>query len=757
MANNKPVPRGNVLRKLGNAFMIIGIIATVLGLATVILSGTATQLAPFGGPLLGIGIPLLIAGIVFKIVASVLRKKGPAQPKPEKQRSEDEERHRQEREERERQRHLEEEQRDQQRFEEQEDQQYEEQQEEEQQYEEEKEEEQPLELKSTADEEEGKNGKDLDLDENDEFKQKSPKEEVEGTGLVLDEEKKPAVEEEAVEEKPFQWKTPELDADGQIVIPECEIEDPFVRAFLMVDYYRFTSESREVEPEVMEFIDNNVKDEGQREYLRGYYHPRTEEGTEHFRKGHEAGNFSAKLQYGIALYKGDGCAKDYNLARQVLKDLLPENGVYSRKYAAQHADEIRSAFIYLNNVGYPNAESKDRTAYLLELAKTGELMAKYELGYIYENGDLGTADPLKALKIYEECARAGHSVCLGKIGHLYLTGSTTFGISIDYAKAAEYFYNAARLGSSSGVNGLEKLNKIIDEKGIELEFGENESVGDGEQQEEEFEFVEPARDRNGRIIMPSFHGGDLYRICQWKNDFAASLYKHPEAYQKRTREENVLFIRTKLEETGDPAFYGYLYDAYDNKKQLEERLAVAKEGYEAGDIRSAVNLAVCYYRGQGVPVDKEKAAQIFEEILPESGKYDYENHPDYYAEAATATGLLGDIRGSTEIGHRAHDYYEEGEARGSVVCVARKAPAYQFGTSGYPKDPAKAWEYLTKAADLGNPWAIFRLGMILEKDPESFGQEQDLEAAAYYYYNAILAGYFGAKEYLENLKKEIEQ
>jgi len=87
-------------------------------------------------------------------------------------------------------------------------------------------------------------------------------------------------------------------------------------------------------------------------------------------------------------------------------------------------------------------------------ADHGDATSMANLGIIYDYGQGGAQDHVKAREWYEKAADKGNAKAMGNLGALYASG---FGVAQDYIQAREWFEKAADKGSADAMTNLGKL------------------------------------------------------------------------------------------------------------------------------------------------------------------------------------------------------------------------------------------------------------------------------------------------------------
>ena len=183
---------------------------------------------------------------------------------------------------------------------------------------------------------------------------------------------------------------------------------------------------------------------------------------------------------------------------------------------------------------------------------------------------------------------------------------------------------------------------------------------------------------------------------------------------------------TKAQELGniDANFYlGVLTDWYAYPEEDYEQARVYYEQCEDNPY-AQIALGCLYCYGRGVEQDSEKGKEFFQSA----------------ADQGVAEGYYG-LAMVEEDAETAFEYYNKVAEEGTEQFYITRAInslgwMYQYG-DGVEQDVAKAIEWYTKAADLGDVNAMNNLGFIYEY---SDGVEQDVAKAVEWYTKAAEAG-----------------
>lgn len=214
---------------------------------------------------------------------------------------------------------------------------------------------------------------------------------------------------------------------------------------------------------------------------------------------------------------------------------------------------------------------------------------------------------------------------------------------------------------------------------------------------------------------------------------------------------------TKAVELGnlDANFYmGLLCDWY---SYPEENFEIAKSYYEAsGDnVYAKINLAFLYCYGSGVTEDKEKASNMFKEVIEQGyaegylgsaymayDEGDYTTAMDFLNKSLDGTEQVYTAWAMNKIANMylngegveqnndlAVEWYQKAGEAGQKNALNELGAMYYSG-NGVEQDYAKAVEYFEKSANLGNLKAMANVAFLYEK---GYGTDQNYTMALKYY------------------------
>lgn len=179
-----------------------------------------------------------------------------------------------------------------------------------------------------------------------------------------------------------------------------------------------------------------------------------------------------------------------------------------------------------------------------------------------------------------------------------------------------------------------------------------------------------------------------------------------------------------------------------NNHNPEGLTGFALKAYERaknGDAEAQCALAGCYHDGDGVTMNREKAAYWFRKAAEQGDAFGQVSLGWYYE---NGYGVSQDYS-------QAVYWYRKAAEQGNTLAQSSLGSCYEDG-HGVSKDYSQAVYWYRKAAEQGDGSAQFCLGLCYEL---GHGVSKDLNQAAYWYRKAAQQGDDGAKERLRIIGK----
>ena len=284
-----------------------------------------------------------------------------------------------------------------------------------------------------------------------------------------------------------------------------------------------------------------------------------------------------------------------------------------------------------------------------------------------------------------------------------------------------------------------------------------------------FALVEPVYDENGNLAKPE--------LDETANKYARArqLFDHiSRKFEGESKEENVAktkaYVMEQYEKTGDIYYLEQILGWWSTFGiPFQEAMALAQKGMELGSPEAAMWIARRYHWGDDIPKDEKKAVAIARSVLPESGKFDYKKHPEFYLIAAEAKRFIkeiepGDLFAPADaFGKEIWAILQKGVDANSPACAFRLG---EMLLNGYEANIGihyqEAIDNLYKAIEWGSFDAMKKIadlaatGLHTDK-PTKFDYEKDVPYAIMLYYNAARLGSDIAWHELEELVKKEAQ
>ena len=299
--------------------------------------------------------------------------------------------------------------------------------------------------------------------------------------------------------------------------------------------------------------------------------------------------------------------------------------------ADDKADAQSASDVATENSGSTKTETlPTAVVWYLEMAKSGDADAQYNLGSVYETGFGVQADPLEAIDWYKKAAEQDHQLAQLKLGIMYVLGD---GIRQSTIKGSSWIQSAAENGNKFAATLYQKVlspDVILDISAEEvikkvrpfIDLGEKKSIAKLtailDRQKEKAKQKEPE-------LAERFTGkskNTLGKEIEVKNevpDFVASKTSS----LPNLRNSNIAFLQREAN-AGNPEAQYQLGKMYDLGDKLERDRQKAVTWYTSaanqGHAESQYQLAIAYLYGLGVTKNVIKG----EDLLGKAAK---SNHP----------------------------------------------------------------------------------------------------------------------------------
>ena len=410
-----------------------------------------------------------------------------------------------------------------------------------------------------------------------------------------------------------------------------------------------------------------------------------------------AGDAGAQADVGYAYETGDGVAKDINQA------------VYWYRKSAENGNMYGQA-----NLGYwyyqgQGVAKDDNQAFYWnkKAADQGLARAQTWIGYFYEKGIGIEKNYTEMLNWYIKAAAQGDGNGLRNVGICYDNGQ---GISKDPGKALYYYREALAKGGLSQTNTewTEKRVKTLTDSGYTAKVDEALQQARSKKQMEE--------------KIGDKQKYDQYIAAARRGDAEA---QYEVAMSFNDADESIAWLR-KAGEQGHVMSLKILYGIYMGATEAAKKYADPKEASrwllkwaEQGSVQAMTIAAGCYYTGNGLEQDNEKAMSWARKAVDHYNP-DNQDDLDYVAGAEALIGMF---------------YWngDAGEQNDEQACYWFKK-ACENGKSGSLLGMAQYW--LGKAYYNGE------------------GVQQDYAQAIQLFEKSIANGYKQSESWLERAKKQ---
>ncbi len=398
-----------------------------------------------------------------------------------------------------------------------------------------------------------------------------------------------------------------------------------------------------------------------------------QEGFAKFYEAAKKGDAKAQNEIGLCYDQGVGVAKD---AQQAF--------LWYSKSAAQNYPtaqyNVGVCYYYGRGVAL---SYEDAVSWYRKAANQGFAQAQYNLGICYMNGQGVTQNYTQALYWYLQAGKQDLPIANYNAGMVYYNG---WGVDKDVSKAFALFQKAADKGYVPAYNNL----------GVCYKAGEGVHQND----EQAAYWYQKAADHNDAIAQDNLAmcyvtgqgvKQDFAQAVYWLEKSVAGGYEPAKGHLAETRE--------KMRNQDNPAVPQKKTATSTTQGTKFNRYITAAQN---GDAAAQNSIGICYFDGNGVEKDEEKAVYWF--------------------------------RKSAEQGH-AHAQYNLGLR-------------HYYG-QGVEQDYKKAMQWFQKAANQGLSSAMNNIGVLYKN---GLGVEKDYTQAIAWFKKAADKGNKKAKENLEKTK-----
>jgi TPR repeat protein len=394
----------------------------------------------------------------------------------------------------------------------------------------------------------------------------------------------------------------------------------------------------------------------------------------------------------------------------------------------QSGDLQRASAQYSIAAMFADKKSKDYNAaeaarWYQVAADNDQVWAILELALMYANGELGKAEPEKAFALFEKAGGGDKPKHLLGVANLAICLNSGFGTTKDTARAMELFkkYRSRDIACYLGTLGQAPAKPVSFEEEAALTLTWAQQKKDPTAQ-----FILSVNYLSGNGVK-----ADTGEGISWLKKAAAA--KQPDAL----------------------CAIGYVYHfqpglmgMFNAGNPMQKAVNAYKAAGDAGNVEGLTNYAVCVANGWGVPADRRKAIELYEQCLALDPKHarTHSNLADLYKLKYETAGSRDPEKAKWRDKMLAH-YEASAQEPDSVAAI--KLGLLYFDGRIITKDLPKAYAYFEQATTVPatRADAHYRLGYMHE-----FGQTVPVtpSEAAYHYRLAALDGSIPALRRLVN-------
>lgn len=494
--------------------------------------------------------------------------------------------------------------------------------------------------------------------------------------------------------------------------------------------------------------------------------------------------------YGCELLNGKRIPKDSDLGKAYIKRAAAQGyakairvlyslgeEVLATKYANEFSsDDNPDVITTLAQIKLFENLNEDAISLFERAAKLGDKEAIFNIGVIYDNGEICEKDPYKAAMWYKKGAELGDAQCMENLAFLLEKGPEEIR-NVEaafkwYVKAAENglekAWNDVATCYKRGAGVTQSFEKAFEsyQKAIFSDFPQSayynlfllfaDGIATQRNPEEALRWLRKAAELE--VPEACWHLGMHYRMgivveqdfnqaFRWFNLAAEKKYPNAEY------EVGIMYLHGIGIEKNDNAAFAYLEKAsvvlpeamgklgqcYSNGIGCEQDYTQALKCYqsaaEAGDSEAQYDLGVCYRRGEGTPVDIAQAINWYEKSIAQGN-----------TNAMVNCAILYDNGIGVGVNHsKAYQLYNTAAEGGN--CQAQFCLADMFFQGRYvEQDYGQAVKWFGKAATQGEPDSMFHLAICYS---EGLGVDRDMSRAIELLYSAADRGWQPAIEVIQ--------
>jgi len=328
---------------------------------------------------------------------------------------------------------------------------------------------------------------------------------------------------------------------------------------------------------------------------------------------------------------------------------------YRASATSEDADALYQLAVMAKHGMGTNKDTQSAFVWFKKASDQGHVKAIVNVGYCYANGCGVEKNPSLAVEYYKKAALENNVIAMFNLGVCYMEG---FGVTKDLSKSIELFRRAADLDHSLSYTYLAKCHELM---------GSNE-----------------------QIIIDCYENAyaqGSYKACYYLSLIYLAKEEYLSQIEWLLKGQNDVDC---LRELGILCYEGEIAQL-DYKKAFE----CFYKASEQGDATSCYYMALLYFSGNGVEIDEERGLYYLEQASEGKNK--------------DAMLLLASKIESSEPA-RALTLLDECAKNGDADAYYKLGKWYGIGYNVI-KDEKKAFNYYTKASELGNYSAMCNLGI----------------------------------------------
>lgn len=380
------------------------------------------------------------------------------------------------------------------------------------------------------------------------------------------------------------------------------------------------------------------------------------------------------------------------------------------------AAQLCVALCYQQGKGVPELDIEIAVEFMEKAAYQGDVRAQYRLGLCWQRGQgVGKQDHRLAVEYYRAAARETYPLAQCHLGMCYAKG---LGVETNHEKAFKNYQLAASQGLAIAFNQMGACYQTG--QGVEQNRGEALNC---------YHKAAPTHvDAQFNVGLLYLQDGNFRDGWQWVRRAAranhiraqgllGASYLHGRYGLKRDLPHAVRWLRAAAKR-GDASSQCHLGIHYHERDKASQALSFWRRAAQRGHPRGQYWLALCYDRGWGVEVDKQRAIKYYRYSAKQGHAH---------AQYNLACSLQDDGNDGEAI-----KYLEMAVEQNLPEALCNLAVCYQTA-SGVSCDPEQAFTLFSTAAKAGSSQAQYNIGLCYE---EGIGVDRDEDLALQHYHQA---------------------